>query len=642
METALLKVLLVEDDSNVVRLIGMMLADKEATDPEDAPIEIVAVGRLDQALDSVSSTTVDALLLDLGLPDSQGLETYRRMRDATRTLPIVILTGIQDASVAVLAVQEGAQDFLVKGNTDARKLRRAIRQAIERKRVEGDPQFFKFLIDQTRDPIFWLSPEEGFRFVYVNEAACRHYGYLSEELLKMSVPDCDPNYSIEECRKFWQDLKIKKTRTLETLHRRSTGEMVPVEVTTNYVAFGGKEYIAGTIHDTTERKRLEDQLRQSQKMEAIGRLAGGIAHDFNNMLTVIIGRTELMMSAMPENNPLRLELSEIKQAGERASLLTTQLLAFSRRQHLQPQVLNLNEVVAHLEKMLRRLIGEHIALATKLDPVLRPVKADRGQIEQVIMNLAVNAKDAMPKGGTLTIETRNVDLHDTFIRLHPSLQPGPHVKLTVWDTGCGMDAATLERVFEPFFTTKDLGKGTGLGLATVYGIVKQSGGSIEVNSDPGQGTTFQIYFPLTEQRMAVGAPDPAPARTLGGTETILLIEDEPQVRSLASSILKKRGYTVLEASDGGSAVRLCQKHRGRLNLIVTDMVMPGMNGREAVVRIQGFCPGIRAVYMSGYTGEAVAELKSIEPHMPFLGKPFTSDALLRKVREVLDTSSTGL
>jgi PAS domain S-box-containing protein len=636
MRQVMLRLLLVEDDPAVVRLLRQMLAPagEPEEDRDDGSIELSSVSRLGEAMERLGAASFDAVLLDLGLPDSQGLASYRRLRDAARAVPIVILSALQDASVAVLAVQEGAQDYLVKSHTDGRKLRRAIRQAIERKRVEGDPQFFKYLIDQTRNPIFWLTPDEAFRFMYVNEAACRHYGYPLEALLQMSLADCDPNYPAEACRKLWEDLKAVKSCTFETVHRRSTGEMVPVEVTTNYVAFGGREYIAGTIHDITERKRLEDQLRQSQKMEAIGRLAGGIAHDFNNMLTVIMGHAEIMLSQIPPSDPLWREIGEIKQAGERASLLTTQLLAFSRQQHLQPQVLNLNEVVVNLQEMLRRLIGSHIMLVTKLDPALKRVRADQGQLVQVIMNLAVNAKDAMPEGGTLTIETRNVDLHDSFVRLHPSLKSGPHVKLTVWDTGCGMDAATLSKIFEPFFTTKAPGKGTGLGLSTVYGIVRQSGGSLEVNSEPGRGATFQFYFPPTEATVSVPA-SPHTLRSLEGTETVLLVEDEAKVRELTRRMIEKYGYVVVEANDGAMALQLCTERQGRVDLMLTDMVMPGMNGQETVRRIQRLWPGIRALYMSGYPGDA-GQLQSLEPDAGFLRKPFTSEALVRKIRECLD------
>jgi signal transduction histidine kinase len=385
----------------------------------------------------------------------------------------------------------------------------------------------------------------------------------------------------------------------------------------------------------TQQRRLEEQLIQSQKMEGIGRLAGGVAHDFNNLLTAILGYAELMESQL-EDEGLRSELREIRLAGERAAALTRQLLAFSRRQVLQPRTLDLNALVSDVEKMLARLIGEDVALVTRLEPALGSVRADPGQLEQVIMNLAVNARDAMPKGGTLTFETANAVLEADFVSVHPGALPGAHVVLTVTDTGTGMTDEVRSHAFEPFFTTKEKGKGTGLGLATAYGIVKQSGGYITVESEAGRGTTFRIYLPRVEG--AAVAPGRATSSSLSpvGTETILLVEDEAGVRRLSLTVLETQGYVVLEAASGDIALQVARAETGPIHLVVTDVVMPGMSGRELWDRLRALRPDSRVLFMSGYTDDAIARHGVLEPGIAFLQKPFTPFSLAQKVRELLD------
>ena len=372
------------------------------------------------------------------------------------------------------------------------------------------------------------------------------------------------------------------------------------------------------VQRTGELRESEEQLRQAQKMEAVGRLAGGVAHDFNNLLMVMRGYGELLLNRLDANDPLRRNAEEIQEAAKRATALTQQLLAFSRKQVLQPKVLELNAVVTEVEKMLRRLIGEDIELAATLDLALGRVKADPGQIEQIILNLAVNARDAMPQGGRLTLRTANVTLDQAYARQHRGARPGPHVLLAVSDTGVGMDAETQSHIFEPFFTTKDAGKGTGLGLSTVYGIVKQSGGTIWVESAPGRGTTFEIYLPLVEKAAASGELHPAlPAPPPGGTETILVVEDEMSVRRLAAEFLGSNGYTVLEAQDGGEALQVCEEHRGPIHLLITDVVMPGMSGWELAVRLAGRRPEMKVIYMSGYTDDAIVQHGVLEEGIIF-------------------------
>jgi CheY-like chemotaxis protein len=371
-------------------------------------------------------------------------------------------------------------------------------------------------------------------------------------------------------------------------------------------------------------------------MEAVGRLAGGVAHDFNNLLTVIQGHSELLLARLPADDPTRKEIDQIRKAGERAAGLTRQLLAFSRRQVLQARVLDLNEVAVDMEKMMHRLIGEDIELITRLGPEMPHVKADPGQLEQVIMNLAVNARDAMPDGGRLILETADTLLDEGFCRDHPPTRPGRYVMLALTDTGTGMTPETRAHLFEPFFTTKEKGKGTGLGLATVYGIVKQSGGYIWAESEPGKGSTFRIYLPPVDAPARSHEPRGGAPATIEGSETILLVEDEPVVRQLARRILEMNGYTVLEAGDVGDARRLCATHPGPIQLLLTDVVMPVMSGRGLADALSGLRPGMRVLYMSGYTDDAVMRHGIQAEGVPFLQKPFTPQGLAAKVREVLD------
>jgi PAS domain S-box-containing protein len=391
----------------------------------------------------------------------------------------------------------------------------------------------------------------------------------------------------------------------------------------------------GSWTDITERKQLEEQYRQAQKMEAVGQLAGGVAHDFNNLLTIINGYGELLSEQFPKGDPTRELLGRIVTAGDRAAGLTRQLLAFSRKAIIEPRILDLKEVVIDVDKMLRRIIGEDVELTIATDPEPEAVKADAGQMEQVLMNLVVNARDAMPQGGRLTIEVRSAELDETYILDHIDAKPGPHVLLAVSDTGCGMDRATMARIFEPFFSTKGE-RGTGLGLATVHGIVKQSGGHIAVYSEVGHGTTFKIYLPRVQQRPHLPRTQRGVAVMPRGAETILLVEDEDSVRALAHYILKNCGYTVLDAGDGATALRLAEQHQERIALLVTDVVMPRLGGREVAERVAALKPGIKVLFLSGYTDDAVVRHGILEADVAFLQKPFSPAALASKVRHVLD------
>src|SRR5882762_3167145 len=418
--------------------------------------------------------------------------------------------------------------------------------------------------------------------------------------------------------------------------QRKDGSTVGVRVSGRAVADGDRGRVFELFaEDVTERRALEQQLRQSQKMEAVGRLAGGIAHDFNNLLMVISGYSEFLLEHVGPDPTLRNPTQEIASAAERASSLTRQLLAFSRKQMLVPKVLDLNAVVTENLKMLTRMIGEDIDLVMIPASNLGAVKADAGQIEQVIMNLAVNARDAMPSGGKLTIETASVALDEDYARFHAPLKPGDYIMLAISDTGEGMDAETQSHLFEPFFTTKGL-KGTGLGLSTVYGIVKQSGGYIWVYSEPGKGTTFKVYLPRVKDAVPVSVAETAASTTHKGYETILLVEDEPAVRELTQIVLTTRGYTVIEALTPEDAVRMAVNKGAEIHLLLTDVVMPGISGRELAKRLTGLYPNLRVLYMSGYTYNVIAQDGTLEEGISFLQKPFTPQVLAQRVREALD------
>jgi PAS domain S-box-containing protein len=491
-------------------------------------------------------------------------------------------------------------------------------------------------IEQSGDGIMITDAQGAIQ--YVNPAFSRVSGYSREEalgknprILKSGIHD-EAYY-----RKLWETILGGEIWQDEITNRRSDGSLFPEQMTITPVRDQRGEithFIAITT-EVTERKRLEQQLRQAQKMEAVGRLAGGVAHDFNNLLTIISGYGGLLIEHPSTIEPLRGYANEIRDASSRAASLTRQLLAFSRQQVLAPRVLALNAVVANIEKMLKRLIGEDINLVTCLGESLWPVKADPGQLEQVLLNLAVNARDAMPNGGVLTIETGNVEMDSTSAQAHFPLSPGPYVLLAFSDTGTGMDAETQARIFDPFFTTKEKGKGTGLGLATVYGIVKQSGGYIWVYSEVGKGTTFKIYLPRTEDEVDESGPGQSGVKAQQGTETLLLVEDEDAVRALVRNVLKERGYRVMEASRGQDALDLAEQYWGQIDLLVTDVVMPQMNGRELARRLANVHPHIKVLYISGYTDNAAWYQDGLDSGAAFLQKPFSPEALAHKVREVL-------
>ena len=515
------------------------------------------------------------------------------------------------------------------------------RDITERKRAEAGLQLRDRAIESLVQGLCITDPTRPDNpIIFVNDSFSRITGYARGDVVGQNCrllqgPGTDP----EAVARIRSAIRDGHPCLVELLNYRKDGTpfwngltVSPIRGTADRVT-----HFVGVLTDISPLKLLEQQFRQSQKMEAVGQLAGGVAHDFNNLLTIISGYSELLLEMLPPGDPKREAVQGISEAGERAAGLTRQLLSFSRQAVLEIKVLDLNDVVRDTEKLLHRVLGEDVVLASVLDPGLSRVRADPGQLGQVLMNLAVNARDAMPQGGHLTVETSDVELDEAHTARHPSCQPGRYVRLVVTDTGTGMSLDVRAHIFEPFFTTKGPGKGTGLGLATVYGIVTQSGGSIDLYTEPGHGTAFKIYLPAVTEKdrpPATDAREPAPA---SGTETVLVVEDEDAVRAIAVFALRTRGYTVLQADRGKKAVRIADAHPGRIDLLVTDVVMPGMSGRELADTLSARHPDLGVLYVSGYTDDAVVRHGILRAEIAFLQKPYTPVSLARKVRDVLDT-----
>ena len=769
-----LKVLLIEDNLGDFRLIQEMFKESGTN------VELKWAKQLSTGLANLKEESFDGLLVDLGLPDSQGFDTFKKMHDQAPQIPIVVITGLADDGLAMRAVREGAQDYLIKGQIDSHLLIRAIRHAMERKRAEEalreSEEKYRTILENIEDGYFEVDIAGNFTFF--NDSLCRLLGYSRDEMMGMNnrqytdeenapklyrafnqvyrtgeptkgfdwevirkdrakryvetsvssiknssgqpigfrgiVRDITERKQIEETlrvsesryrslfdgvpiglyrttaageiidanpalvemlgyldweslskvnvadtyidpeeQKMWQPLMEQEgiVRNFQKQLQHRDGTVIWVEENARAVcdAEGRVLFYEGSFQDITERKRaeeemaaLQEQLRQSQKMESIGRLAGGIAHDFNNLLTIIKGYSQLSLIELKEGDPLKENIEEVKKATDRAADLIRQLLAFSRRQVMEMRVLDLNILLQNLDKMLRRVIGEDIELVTLLAEDLGRVKTDPGQIEQVILNLAVNARDAMPSGGKLTIETANVELDETYARRHVAVTPGRYVMLAVSDTGVGMTPEVRDRVFEPFFTTKEKGKGTGLGLSTVYGIVKQSEGNIWIYSEPGHGTTFKIYLPQVEELLEEVKEKVVEEELPRGSETVLVVEDEEEVRKVAARILRGQGYKVLEASNGADTLMICKEQKERFHLILTDVVMPQMSGRQLVEQLRQVYQNFKVLYMSGYTDNTIVHHGVLERGINYIQKPFTMDALVGKVREVLDNKDVSV
>jgi two-component system cell cycle sensor histidine kinase/response regulator CckA len=504
---------------------------------------------------------------------------------------------------------------------------------------EGALRWFQLTVESSPDAVFWLN-EEG-RFPYVSEQACRSLGYSREELMQLNIWDIDVEFTQEMWGPHWKKVKERGGARLERLHRRKDGTVFPVEISSKNVAFENQVYhmayvrdISDRVNANKERETLEAQLIQSQKMESIGRLAGGVAHDFNNMLSVILGYSELIKTKLAPDDPIMRDFEQIQRAAKRAQDITQQLLAFSRKQVFEPKILNINELIHCFENNLSRLIGEDIELKVFPSRDIENIEFDPTQIEQILMNLAINARDAMPAGGNLTFETANVSLDEAYCREHVGFIPGNFVQISVSDNGNGMDTETISHIFEPFFTTKEIGKGTGLGLATVYGIVKQGGGFINVYSEPGRGTTFKIYIPVSTGDIESLNIDEDQGPVLG-SEAVFLVEDDEMVRKMVEVSLRKLGYTVLSAAGPEEALAIFPKEKNTVDLLITDVVMPKMNGKVLYKRLKSVRPDLKVLYMSGYTANVIVDHGVLNKGVQFISKPFSIIELSNKVRNAL-------
>jgi PAS domain S-box-containing protein len=646
-----------------------------------------------RALESAAADPPDLIISDILMPEMDGFALCRRWQEDSKLqkIPFIFYTATYtDPKDEAFALSLGAARFIVKPKEPEELLRlieevrngqvpapqesqpdetvyfkeynealirklesklvelqeanRTLKNEIEgRKRVEEKLRFTQYAVDHAAVLIAWADFSSG-RFAYVNETIKNTLGYSWEELQKLSLSDVDRSFL--PWPEFMKRLREKGVLIFESSHLTKSGSVYPVEVTAEYTRFNGNEYVIAFIRDVTRRQRTEEalreseeQLRHAQKMEAVGRLAGGVAHDFNNLLTTISGYTELLLLKLNEDDALRADAEHVMCAAGRAAVLTRQLLAFSRKQILQPRVLALNEIIANTENMLGRLIGEDIQIITDLAPELQPVKADQGQIEQVIMNLAVNARDAMPRGGKFTLATANAIIDEDSARDIPGAIQGSFVCLTISDTGIGMDRETVAHIFEPFFTTKGPEEGTGLGLSIVYGIIRQHGGWINIRSEPGQGVTFNIYLPAfleTENYSPVAKPNLKTIR--GEGESILLVEDDKMVRTFAARVLRESGYNVFESSNAAEAAKLFRKEDQTVELLFSDIILPDGTGYDLAAELKTIRPALKVLLCSGYLGRAVTDLKERPTDFPILKKPYAFTELLLAIHEALKMS----
>jgi two-component system cell cycle sensor histidine kinase/response regulator CckA len=629
-----LRVLLVEDSEDDAQLLVRRLTRGGF---EVQAERVQTAGAFRAALDR---QPWDIVIGDHSMPQFSGGAALALLRERGLDVPFIFVSGTISEAAAVAAMSEGASDYLAKDNLTrlVPAIERELREAAERRARRESEATLRTLVDQAPVGIYRSTPAGA--FLAANTALARILGYDSPaDLLTLDMTRdvyADP---AERQRLLDRDTYTdREYDEVEATWKRKDGRRITVQLSVRAVrsATGAVEYYETFVRDVTNERQLAQQLVQAQKMEAVGRLAGGVAHDFNNLLTVILSYSELLLEDRAPGDPEREDIEQIRKAAQAASALTRQLLAFSRQQVLEPKVLDINEVVAGTEKLLGRLLGADVQLTTSFAADLGQVKVDPGQLEQIVMNLAVNARDAMPEGGRLSIETANVDMDEAYVRGHAIAKPGRYVMLAVTDTGTGMDAETQARIFEPFFTTKEAGKGTGLGLATVYGIVNQSGGFIWVYSELGHGTSFKIYLPRLDAPVERGGGAPAAPAAAGGSETVLVVEDQSAVRDITRRMLARHGYTVLEAPDGETALRIAAKHHGPIDLLLTDVVMPGLSGRQLATQLVALRPKMRVLYMSGYTDDAIMRHGILQLGVAYLQKPFTPELLAAKVRGVLD------
>lgn len=632
-------ILVVEDDKGLQHLIQKKL--------ERDGFSVAAALSGKDAIAWVEKKSDTLLLLDYRLGDMTGKDVIDTLMKKEITVPFIIMTGHGDERIAVEMMKLGAKDYLVKDETLLEILPQVLRNILNQLSMEQklalakaalleSEKRFRLIFNSGTDAILLNETIDGKigLFIEVNEIACKRLGYTRDELLQLSLADIeDPEWRKDH--PVQKEELFEKTRLLyEMIHVSKVGKKIPVEVNSHLIDFAGKPAVLSISRDITERKHLEEQLRQAQKMEAIGKLAGGVAHDFNNLLTTINGYAELLLLKLAVDSPFREGVKKIKKAGEKAASLTQQLLTFSRKQVLQPRLLDLTHLTRGMEKMLKRVIGDDIVLRLELEPELMQIKADHDQLEQIIINLAVNAGDAMENGGRLTIKTENSLIDEYYSSLLHDSRPGKFVCLSISDSGEGIDDKTIQYIFEPFYSTKKIG--TGLGLSVVYGIVKQHNGWINVFSKPGKGTVFRIYFPALSADETTAAQEIAAlAGPEGNGERILLVDDEEGSRKNTAAHLRHHGYEVNEVVNAGEAIEIFKSKQGNFHLCFTNTELPDRSGRELVEELLAIAPGLKVLFTSGYSASQLRDFDSEEKKYAFLQKPHSLADLLNKIKEVL-------
>jgi PAS domain S-box-containing protein len=635
MQSSFYRILVMENDSSFAQNICDMLESNP-----NVSFQIVLAKAATGAVPASVYESVDALLLGVPSLDETGLARVTELHSRFNSLPILAMIPEEEAGLVQKVLEAGAAEYLVRETLARELLHKAVKYAVERTRneiaVRQSEQRFHELFENAKDILFTLDLEGN--VTSLNKSAEEVMGWSRSEALQLNLKSLVAPEHLNLCSQMMQRiLNEEPLQHFEISMLRRDGRKVLLQASARLIYSNGEKHaIQGMARDVTERRQLESMVQQSQKLEAIGRLSGGLAHDFNNLFCVISGHTELLAEQMEPASPALKNLTQIKKAVDSATSLTRQLLAFSRKQVFHPRILDLNAVVVETRKMLGRLVGEQIEFFTSLHPGLGNVRVDPVQLEQVLVNLVLNARDAMSQGGKLTIETKNVDLEEGARSKRAIVPAGKYVALSVTDNGCGMDEEAQSRIFEPFFTSKELGKGSGLGLATVYGIVKQSGGFIWVYSELGQGTTIRVYLPRVDSSptpLSMGNPR---TEVRQGSETILLVENTESLRNLAKELLKSSGYAVLDAESGREALRIASSFSGPIHLLLTDVIMPGMGGKQLAEQLTSLRPATRVLYMSGYSNDGIVQSGILESGALLLEKPFTREILLRKVRQVLD------
>jgi PAS domain S-box-containing protein len=637
-------ILHLEDDPMDVELVRARLEEN------DLACRITRVQTRVEFEAALGEDRLDIILADYRLPAYDGLSALRFAQKQRPEVPFIFVSGTMGEDAAIEALTRGATDYVLKDKLS--RLVPAVRRALQESRDRRERKRAEMALAQSEVKMRYIldSVDEGFivvdreyRILSANKAFCNWVGLSEKQVIGSRCHELT-HQQAQPCFTLGEDCPVKSTFETGERHvafhthpdRTGTQNHLELKAYPMTDASGSITSVIETINDVTEKRKLQEQLVQSQKMESVARLAGGVAHDFNNMLSIIIGHTELALEQTEPSQPLFADLTEIRKAGERSAALVKQLLAFARKQTVSPKVLDLNKTVAGLLKMLRPLIGENIDLDWRPGEDLLPVKIDPSQIDQLLANLCVNARDAIDGVGKITIETGMVAIDSDFCAAHPDLVPGEYVSLSVSDDGSGMPRNILDNLFEPFFTTKEVGRGTGLGLSTVYGIIKQNNGSIQVDSEPGRGTTFKLYLPRHTVEPIEAQRYDGKEMPPGGHETILLVEDEASILNMAQLILEKLGYRVLTAERPSEAIRLAQEHDREIRLLIVDVIMPEMNGRDLAKQVDTLCPELACLFMSGYSGDVISHHGMLDEEVHFIQKPFSLQDLATKVRRILD------